>query len=75
MGEVLGVVRVAREPVRQSVDPGRVLTHDGLPGRRRPGRRGGLRRGRGGHELPSHQDIESDEHVRSIVPVSPGQTL
>ena len=38
LGEVLGVVGVAGQPVGQPVDPGGVLTHDLFPGRRRPAR-------------------------------------
>jgi hypothetical protein len=39
LGEVLGVVHVAGEPVREPVDPRRVLAHQVIPARRRPLRR------------------------------------
>jgi hypothetical protein len=36
LGEILGVVGVAGQPVGKPVHPGGVLTHDLFPGRRRP---------------------------------------
>ena len=39
LGQIFGVVRIAREPVCKPVDPRAVVTDDLLPGRRHPVRR------------------------------------
>ncbi len=64
LGQVLGVLRVAREPVGQPVDPRRVLAHDLLPARRDPARRLGRR-------LTARQDRRRHRLATSSAP-SPG---